>query len=447
MSSTIGTNSLSDGAGLDVGATVDQLIYTEQAPERLLQAQQSTLSAQSAALRDINSRLESLESSVNELKDLTGVFGDRTVDSSNQSVVTAAADSTAALGAHSITISQLATISSQYSDALASPTTTFATGALQFQLGGGAVKTINFNSTNNTLTGAANYINTLGLGINASVVTDAVGSRLSLVSTTSGAAGDITVVSAPAGLQFHVGVTGQNAKLTVDGVPVQCATNQVTGVLTGVTMNLTGTTTADNPVSLTVAQDTDKASQAIHDMVSAYNSVINNINAQFTYNASTGSAGTLAGSSSLRALQSSLLSTMSYRTSDKTATYQTLRSIGIQMQDDGTLKIDDTQLTTALQKAPADVERFFQGASLNGFANQFGSQLMSLTDSVDGPLLVDAKGIDNSVSAISDQIDQFEVRIALRRQVLTDQYTKIDTMLRQLPLLQQQISAQLGSLK
>ena len=61
--------------------------------------------------------------------------------------------------------------------------------------------------------------------------------------------------------------------------------------------------------------------------------------------------------------------------------------------------------------------------------------------------VVDAKGMDNSVSSINDQIEQFEVRIAMRRQVLTDQYTRIDTMLRQLPLLQAQLTAQLGSLK
>jgi flagellar capping protein FliD len=84
MSSVSSTSSSSSGAGLDVGATVDQLIYTEQAPERLLQQQQAALSAQASALRDINGRLETLESSINDLKDLSGAFGTRSVQSSNE---------------------------------------------------------------------------------------------------------------------------------------------------------------------------------------------------------------------------------------------------------------------------------------------------------------------------------------------------------------------------
>lgn len=449
MSTSSITSSLSSGGtgsgnGIDVGATVDQLIYAEQAPERLLQAQQSMLAAQSTALRSLNSSLETLESSVNSLKDLTGAFGSLTAQSSNDIILTATAGSSAATGRHSVAVSQLATVASQYSDTLPSANSTFTPGSLQFRIGTGALQTITFDSSHNTLTSAATYINGLKLGVTASVVNDAQGSRLTLVSGTSGAAGDLTISASPVGLGFHVGVAAQNAKLTVDGVPIQSATNQVSGALSGVTLNLTGTT-ADIPITLTVAADTAKASAAINGMVNAYNSIINNINAQFTYNQTTGSAGTLAGDSSVRSVQSSLLSAMSFKLNDNNG-YMTLRSLGIEMQDNGTLTVDDSQLAAALQSNPDAVEKFFQGSSSNGFANALGTQLMKLTDTTDGPLNVDAKGIDDTISSIKKQIDQFEVRIAMRRDVLTNEYTKIDTQLRQLPLLQQQISAQLGSL-
>lgn len=443
--SSLSSSSTSSGTGLDVGATVDQLIYTEQAPERLLQAQQSKLTAQATALREMNSSLETLEAAANGLKDFSGAFGSRTVQSSNELALTASGDAGAALGQHTISISQLATASSQYSDTLASPDATFTPGSLQFGVGGAQLQTITFDAAHSTLSTAAEYINSLNMGVSASIVTDAVGSRLALVSKTSGAAGDLSIPSSPAGLGFHVGVAGQNASITVDGVPIQSATNQVTGALTGVTLNLTGKT-GDVPVTITVAADTDKATAAINSMVSAYNSVITKINAQFVFNPTSGSAGTLAGNSSVRSLQASLLSTMSFQLPGPN-TYTTLRSLGIEMQDDGTLKVDESKLAAALKSDSEAVEEYFQGASSNGFANQFSTKLMSLTDSLDGPLLADAKGIDDSVASITDQIDQFEVRIAMRRQVLTDQYTRVDTMLRQLPLLQQQISAQLGSLK
>ena len=182
ISSMSGTSSSSAGTGLDVGATVDQLIYTEQAPERLLQQQQASLSAQASALRDINGRLETLESSMNSLKDLSGAFGTRSVESSNDTVLSGAADASAAIGNHTVTIAQLATVSSQYSDPLASPSATFTPGSLQFRIGGGDLQAITFDDPHNSLTAAAQYINGLGMGVSASVVSDAVGSRLTLVS-------------------------------------------------------------------------------------------------------------------------------------------------------------------------------------------------------------------------------------------------------------------------
>jgi flagellar hook-associated protein 2 len=443
--SSLSTSSASSGAGLDVGATVDQLIYTEQAPERLLQAQQSKLRAQATALRDMNASLETLETAVNVLKDLTGAFGSRTIQSSNDLVLTASTDAGATLGQHTISISQLATISSQYSDTLASANAAFMPGDLQFTVGDGPTQTITFDAAHSTLSTAVDYINGLNLGVSASVITDALGSRLTLVSNTSGKAGDLRITVSPTGLGFHLGAAGQNATLIVDGVPVESATNKVTGVLPGITLNLMGKT-GEAPVSITVATDTDKATTAIHSMVNAYNTILKNINTQFTYNASSGMSGTLAGNSSVRSLQSRLLSAMSFQLSGSNR-YTTLRSLGIEMQDDGTLSVDDTKLTSALKSDPKSVETFFRGASSDGFASRFSAQLMSLTDSVNGPLVTDARGIDNSVASIGDQIDDFEVRIAMRRQILTDQYTKIDTLLRQLPLLQQQIGAQLGTLK
>ncbi len=71
-------------------------------------------------------------------------------------------------------------------------------------------------SGDNTLQQAASYINSSNYGVTANVVTDAQGSRLALVSKTSGAAGNLTVTSSA--LNFTQGTAGVDAKLTVDGV-------------------------------------------------------------------------------------------------------------------------------------------------------------------------------------------------------------------------------------
>jgi flagellar hook-associated protein 2 len=446
MSSAIGSSTLSSSTGLDVGATVDQLMQVERAPEQLWKIQQQAIAAQASALRDFNSRLETLETRSNTLKDITGAFGQVIVESSNEAVFSASGDSSSAVADHMVAVTQLATVSSLYSEqAFLSPTATFTPGDLKIAVGGGPVQTITFDLNHSTLSSAVEYINQNKFGISASLVNDAAGTRLVLVSKSSGLAGNLTVSAAPEGLGLKVGTAGQNAKLTIDGIPVESATNKVTGALQGVTLQLNGDVSGI-PARLTVASDNAGAQQAIKNFVSAYNDIVTNINSEFQYNAVTKSSGTLAGNSTLRSLQSTLLSLGSFQLPG-TATFKTLRSLGLEMQDNGTLKVNDATLATAFQDHAAEVENFFRNDSSTGFAQTLSAKLMSLTDSVSGSLVVDAKGLDDSYRSLGDQIEGFEVRMVVRQQQLTDEYTRIDIMLRQMTSLENQVTKQLESLK
>ncbi len=60
-------------------------------------------------------------------------------------------------------------------------------------MGSGTALTITLGSSDDTLSGLASAINSSGVGISANVLTDATGSRLSLVSRTSGSGGNIVV--------------------------------------------------------------------------------------------------------------------------------------------------------------------------------------------------------------------------------------------------------------
>jgi len=92
---------------------------------------------------------------------------------------------------------------------------------------------VTIGSTDNTLNGLSAAINAQNLGVTASVITDANGARLALVSNTPGSAGGITVSGNTTGLTFNLAASGSNASLTVDGVPVNSASNTVAGVIPG----------------------------------------------------------------------------------------------------------------------------------------------------------------------------------------------------------------------
>ena len=334
-------------SGIDVSTVVSELMQVQRQPEVQLQNQQTTINSQVSALTSISTQLTALYTSVNSLKDIFGAFSQNTTGSSDSAIVSATADSTAAAGTHSITVSKLATTSSSYSGYIPSGT---SLGGAQIVINYGSdpnkpvkTDTINIPSADTTLRQAASYINSGSYGATASVVTDSQGSRLVLVSKTSGANGNLNVSTSAASFTTAAGI---DAQLTVDGVPVDSSTNTVTGAIPGVTLSL-GAADANTPVLVSVQPDTTAASQAIQNFVDAYNAVIGSINSEFTVNSTTGSEGVLGGDSMLRSLQASLLSMVSTAASGA-GQYVNLQSLGIEMQNDGTLQINSANLSQAL---------------------------------------------------------------------------------------------------
>jgi flagellar hook-associated protein 2 len=135
---------------------------------------------------------------MSSLTDLEGILSEKEGSSSDQNVLTlTAADSTALAGTHTVEVKSLATTSSGYLAEIANASDALS-GSITVQVGNGTAQAISVPGSgggNDNLAGLASAINASGIGITASVLTDATGSRLSLVSGTSGAAGNITVSS------------------------------------------------------------------------------------------------------------------------------------------------------------------------------------------------------------------------------------------------------------
>src|SRR5208337_2202766 len=91
-------------------------------------------------------------------------------------------------------------------------------GSIALQVGtSGISQTIRVPASDKTLAGLAAAINSSGVGVTASVLTDSSGSRLSLVSGTSGANGTVIVDSASNSI---VDTTNSNTPLAYTVSPV-----------------------------------------------------------------------------------------------------------------------------------------------------------------------------------------------------------------------------------
>jgi flagellar hook-associated protein 2 len=264
-----------------------------------------------------------------------------------------------------------------------------------------------------------------------------------MVSNTSGTEGAIAVTSAPTGLTFNTGVTAQDAKLTVDGVPLTESSNTLSGVITGVTLNLWGTNST--AASLSVTSDTTTIASDISSFVTDYNTVISAINSQYTADAS-GNEGVLAGDTSLEQVQSQLLSMLSSQyTGDSTSTYTTLTSLGITMNNDGTLSVNSTTLETALSDNTSAVKDFFTNTS-GGFATSMYTSLKTITNTSTGALTMDVNGLTESNTALKKDISDFEVRMVAMQSSLTAEYDEINVEMEQYPSSLSSVSTILSSL-
>lgn len=310
------------GTGFDVSTTVSSIVANLQKVETPWKTQLSTLQSQDTAISSLGTLLSSLSNDVNALTDFTGVLSQKTGSSSDTNVVELSAATSAAMpGAHSVIVNSLAKTSSGYLTEVASASDTL-TGAITLQVGNGTAHTVTLPAGGGTLAGLVSAINSSGAGISAGILTDSTGSRLSLVSATSGGAGNISITSnsladssnGNAPLSYKSTVTGVDASLNIDGVDLTSASNTATNLIPGVTFQILSPTATDSngdpvPIQVVIGNDNSSVESAINTMVTDYNSLIKAINAQ-TGNDASGNAEPLFGSPTLSLLQQQLLSSI-----------------------------------------------------------------------------------------------------------------------------------------
>jgi flagellar hook-associated protein 2 len=322
---TVGLNfgSSTSGTGFDVTTTVAQIVSNLQNVETPWKTQLTSLQSQDTVLSSLGTLFSNLSTDMSSLTDFSGVLAQKTGASSNTNVLQLTSATTSAIaGTHTVIVNNLAQTSSGYLDAIGSASDPLA-GTLSVQINGNT-KSFDLSTLSSpTLAGLASAINSSGIGVSASVLTDSSGSRLSLVSGTSGLKGQMTITSAltdatmvsagdtTGALGYHPTVNGKDASLNVDGVPLSSANNIVTNLIPGVTFQMFSPSALDsngNPVGVQVVigNDNTTVESTLNSMVSDYNSLVSAINAQ-QGNDSTGKPEPLFGSPTISLLQQQLL--------------------------------------------------------------------------------------------------------------------------------------------
>lgn len=427
-------SSLGLGSGLDVSSIITALVNAaEAAPQQQITNATNADQAQIAGLTALSTALTGLQTALGELTSSStyqtydATFSANSTSASGVGTATTLADATP--GNYDIDVTQLATAQTSISSPVASGSTVGG-GELDITVGKNTMD-LTVSSSDDLETIAAN-INSASdnPGVTAAVVEGTNGEQLVLKSTETGTANAFTVSAgnnSSAGLtslasQLNAPGTGaaQNAELTVDGIPATSASNNVTGVLTGVTMDLTSTGSS----TLTIAQDTSTISSAVGDFVDAYNTYNSEVSELASYNSSTGEAGVLLGDPTLAAIQNQISQVMSSTLQGNSI--GNLASLGVTRNNDGSLSVNAVTLSNELSTDPSAVQNLFSSA--NGVGTQLNNLVTSYTSS-SGILQTRINNLQTDVTNLGTQQTALNTRMATYQEQLVKQYSSLDSLM------------------
>ena len=203
---------------------------------------------------------------------------------------------------------------------------------------------------------------------------------------TSNGSADLTISTADTtnGSDGNKIQAAQNASVSVNGLSVSSASNQLDGVIPGVKFDLMATTTS--AVVLSVGQDTSVAQAAITNLVDVYNTfegVIKGLSGSAT---ATEDEGSLKEDAAVRAIRTKVRAFLTASSSTPGASKGSMADIGVSLQRDGLFKVNQVTLGSALTNYYADITQMFSantddqsafGTASRGIAGDLVNQISS----------------------------------------------------------------------
>jgi flagellar hook-associated protein 2 len=436
-------------SGLDTSAMIDSLIQVERIPVQQLTSRKAEMQATDTAWQTINTKLSSLRSALEAIATGTDLDKLVTATSSNEAAMTASPSGAATPSTLSFTIDQLAANHQAASD------TDFTGGD---DLVGAGDLTLTINGTDHvvsadattTLNDLAFSINDLDVGVTASVVSiDGTDYKLMLSSQETGLENAFSTSATIASLGVtNVVQQGQDAELTigsgVGALTITRPSNTVADLVDGVTINLHETSAT--AVTLTVGRDIDATVDKVSAFVEELNSTLNTLKDYTRYDPVGETAGVLVGDSTARNLMIDLRNALTSVVNDQNGDYAVSGSIGLGLNRDGTVDIDETTLRSALEDDFAAVADLLTtaGTAAGGIAGAFDTVL----DEAEGAAGTVARARDawqSQIAIIDDRIEVLEDRIDRREALLIKQFAALETAMSTLSSQAAWLASQLGA--
>ncbi len=443
------------GSGLHLQDILDKMRKADEVSIDRLKNEKTTLNKQVAAFEDLDKSLLDIKNQSSNLS-METTFISRTSDVSNPSVLKADVSEGAPVGNHEITVTQLATYSTWAGAGVAQKDSvindTGGDETFAYHLGNGATVSVNVPDQT-TLQGLADIINSdpNNPGVTAKIINtgDATNPyQLVLQANNTGEDSRITVdtqLSSYAMTEIQ-GANGAslNAQLTVDGISYQRDSNSnITDIIGGVSLNLLDT----GSTSLGVEADHKSVESSVENLVGNVNKVIEAVQKEAGYDEN-GKPELLTNVGVVRSLKSRLINMLGTPV-NVDGKIHSLYDLGLEVNRDGTVSIDQTKLEDALNNDYDDVKKFFLGDTdkgIKGFGDIVNDTLRDLTDPGTGALETQKTSTEDRIKRIDNEIASSEQRLDKKYDILARQFADLDKFMSNMQNLSSYLTSQFNSL-
>jgi flagellar hook-associated protein 2 len=243
----------------------------------------------------------------------------------------------------------------------------------------------------------------------------------------------------------------QDASFKYNGITVTRSSNEITDIISGVTINLLKDGSSAN---IDIAQDVDSISTEMSTLVDSYNSLISQLTSMTTADTEAGTVGVFNGDSSITSISRDITRLFTSINNDG----YSLAQFGIDLSEKGTMSFNSATFKTKFNEDTTLSEQFFSGLTTyddNGnVASQkdgIFTQLNALTTRYLGSYGSDGI-LDNLTTASSDAVtslttDKTKAQALLdaRYETMTARFVEYDSIMTKLTSqfssLQMQIDA------
>jgi len=388
MSTSI-VSSLGAGSGIDITSLVSQLVETERAPrQQLIDQREEQLSAQISGYGQLKSALSELQSGLSSLAN-PELFEARTVSVPDSTVITAnKVDPGAQTGTYQIEVLEVA---SAQSLAMAAQTSrdgalgltgdvTIRFGEWTYDAGDNplsfsindemAALTVNIEA-GDSLDSIADKINEAGDGVQASVIkvddqyqlmlTSDSGAKQAMELTVSDASLNAFAFNSAQYAEVTETQQAQNASLSVNGLTVSRASNEITDVIDGLDFTLNRAAPGER-LTFDIKADKSLGEQAVRDFVESYNSFLTTAQGLVSYSRNEENElvrGALASDSTARMLVDQVRGLVGMAVPGVESGFNALTNLGIRTERDGTIAINETEFSAAISSNFEAVAQLF----------------------------------------------------------------------------------------